>query len=114
LERLEPDIGKLICPVLRGGGGGNVVSLLDTMRLTVMGQMAKGLTAQESTDASGDVEKQLERVKRYLWHGNVFRALQGRTKTSEAVIWGKSRHEPPSLTLPKAPVFGKDRSGRVR
>src|SRR5215475_148672 len=33
-ERLEPDIGKLICPVLRGGGGGNVVPLLDTMKLT--------------------------------------------------------------------------------
>src|SRR5262245_31324907 len=42
-ERLEPDIGKLICPVLRGGGGGNVVPLLDTMRLTVMQQTAKSL-----------------------------------------------------------------------
>jgi hypothetical protein len=28
-----------------------------SMRVTVMGQMANGLTAQESTDASGDVEK---------------------------------------------------------
>ena len=44
-ERLEPDIGKPICPVLRGGGGGNVVSLLDTMRLTTMTQSAKGLPA---------------------------------------------------------------------
>jgi hypothetical protein len=26
LDRLEPEIGKLIGPVLRGGGGGNVVS----------------------------------------------------------------------------------------
>jgi transposase InsO family protein len=34
LERLEPDIGKLICPVLRGGGGGNVVSLLDLAYIT--------------------------------------------------------------------------------
>jgi hypothetical protein len=48
-----------------------------SMRVTVIGQMAKGLTAQERTDASRDVEKQLERVKWYLWHGNVFRALQG-------------------------------------
>jgi len=48
-----------------------------SMRVTVMGQMAKGLTAQESPDAGWDVEKQLERVKWYLWHGNVFRALQG-------------------------------------
>jgi hypothetical protein len=47
-----------------------------SMRITVMGQMAKGLSARESPDASRDVEKQLERVKWYLWHGNVFRALQ--------------------------------------
>src|SRR6266849_8194678 len=42
-ERLEPDIGELISPVLRGGGGGNTVSLLDMLRLTVMGQMIRGL-----------------------------------------------------------------------
>ena len=30
LERLEPDIRERISPVLRGGGNGNVVSLLDT------------------------------------------------------------------------------------
>src|SRR6266849_4492652 len=42
-ERLEPDIGKPICPVLRGGDGGNVVPLLDTMRLTTLTQTAKGL-----------------------------------------------------------------------
>ena len=29
-ERLEPDIRKLICPVLRGGGDGNAASLPDT------------------------------------------------------------------------------------
>jgi Transposase len=27
MERLEPDDGKLSCPVLRGGGNGNVASL---------------------------------------------------------------------------------------
>jgi hypothetical protein len=43
MERLEPDIGKLICPVLRGGGGGNVVFLLDAMRLNVVHQTAKRL-----------------------------------------------------------------------
>jgi hypothetical protein len=47
------------------------------MRVTVMGQMAKGLPARASPDASGDVENQLERIKWYLGHGNVFRALQG-------------------------------------
>ncbi len=42
-----------------------------TMRLTVMKQMAKGLSNQFP-----DLENDLERVKWYLWHGNVFRTLQ--------------------------------------
>ena len=61
-----------------------------TMRLTVMGQQAKGL-APESVpagptggDGEGEVgwldvaalEKQLESLKWDLWHGNVYRALQ--------------------------------------
>jgi hypothetical protein len=58
------------------------------MRLRVMGQMAKGLvneqnmtSAQESLTEAGeeldtvDIGKQLERVKWFLWHGNVVRAL---------------------------------------
>ena len=43
-----------------------------TMRLTVMGQMAKGLEDKVGADAS----RQLERLKWFLWHGNVLRALQ--------------------------------------
>ena len=31
MKRLEPDEGKLSSPVLRGGNGGNVVSLPDTV-----------------------------------------------------------------------------------
>ena len=54
LERLEPDIGKLICPVLRGGGGGNVVSLLDAVRLTVLQHTTKGLP-QATHDGAGTV-----------------------------------------------------------
>lgn len=46
-----------------------------TMRLTVMNQMAKGLGADEF-DLKSLVIKELERLKWYLWHGNVFRALQ--------------------------------------
>jgi hypothetical protein len=81
LERLEPDIGKLIRPVLRGGGGGNVVSLLDAMRLTVMQQTAKGLPHtiqdQEETYTLRDpVIHSLERLKWSLWHGNVYKAFQ--------------------------------------
>ena len=58
------------------------------MRLRVMGQMAKGLvneqnmmSAQEPLTEAGeeldtvDIGKQLERVKWFLWHGNVGRAL---------------------------------------
>ena len=55
------------------------------MRLTVMGQLAKGLaneqtegpeTAPEETLDAVDIGKQLERVKWFLWHGNVERALE--------------------------------------
>jgi hypothetical protein len=48
-----------------------------SMRVTVMGQMAKGLAPREVPEAGSDVERQLERIKWCLWHGNVFRALQG-------------------------------------
>jgi hypothetical protein len=59
----------------------NAEYLLDwfhiTMRLTVMNQTAKGLDKQDSeSDISTDILKELERIKWYLWHGNVFRALQ--------------------------------------
>ena len=44
-----------------------------TMRITVMQQMAKGLPSREPLQ---DLKGDLARVKWYLWHGNVFRALQ--------------------------------------
>src|SRR5262249_45489327 len=59
-----------------------------TMRLTVMGQMTKGLAAESNAvSKSGEdeedgrldvtaVDKQLESLKWHLWHGNVYRALQ--------------------------------------
>jgi hypothetical protein len=56
-----------------------------TMRLTVMGQMVKGLalernpTAQTGEEDRRDVaglEKQLESLKWHLWHGNVYQSLQ--------------------------------------
>jgi hypothetical protein len=59
-----------------------------TMRLRVMGQMAKGLvnekciTSVQETPTEADeqldtvdIGKELERVKWFLWHGNVVRAL---------------------------------------
>lgn len=67
-----------------------------TMRLTVLGQLAKGISLQtepkkmkkkqkqveEEEEAPPSIpplkelEHQLERIKWYLWHGNVFRASQ--------------------------------------
>jgi hypothetical protein len=60
-----------------------------TMRLTVVGQMAKGLAAEAQVGATpaedegkdewpnaAELEKILESVKWNLWHGNVHRALQ--------------------------------------
>lgn len=53
-----------------------------TMRLTVLTQMAKGLPEKiqtEDDDPYGlrePVLKSLERIKWFLWHGNVYQALQ--------------------------------------
>src|SRR5512135_2193955 len=58
-----------------------------TMRLTVMGQMTKGLATErdppselaDEDDNRPDpaaMDKQLESLKWHLWHGNVYRALQ--------------------------------------
>jgi hypothetical protein len=58
-----------------------------TMRLTVMGPMAKGLALERApAGPTGDdevdrldvagLEKPLEGLKWHLWHGNVYRALQ--------------------------------------
>ena len=55
------------------------------MRLKVMGQIAKGLVNEQNMTSAQDaaeeldtvdVGKELERVKWFLWHGNVFQALQ--------------------------------------
>lgn len=46
-----------------------------TMRITVMQQVAKGIPATDATYRL-DPEVELERIKWYLWHGNVFCALQ--------------------------------------
>jgi hypothetical protein len=57
----------------------NAQYLLDwfhlTMRLTVMRQMAKGLGAA-GTELREIALKELERIEWFLWHGNVFRALE--------------------------------------
>jgi len=47
-----------------------------TMRLTVINQMSKSVTTSDESFDIKEINKQLERVKWYLWHGNVFRALE--------------------------------------
>ena len=55
-----------------------------TMRLTVMTNMAKGLPSQPSgpdlppppVDLAASVGEELARLRWFLWHGNVFRAVQ--------------------------------------
>ncbi len=44
-----------------------------TMRITTMKQMAKGLTIYKEFET---LEKKLDRIKWFLWHGNVCKALQ--------------------------------------
>ncbi len=74
LERLEPDIRKRICPVLRGGGDGNVASLPDTMKLTALDQYGKGLVHCDAVLGEAIREK-IARLKWSLWHGQVDKAL---------------------------------------
>lgn len=44
MRRLEPDAGKLACPVLRGGSGGNASPLLDN-KLDMDSRTESGLEA---------------------------------------------------------------------
>jgi hypothetical protein len=51
-----------------------------SMRLTVLQQTAKGLPetasdGEETYTLRGDVMREFERLKWFLWHGNVYRAL---------------------------------------
>ncbi len=47
-----------------------------TMRITVMHQLAKGLCSRDNPIVAKEVLEELERLKWFLWHGNVFRALR--------------------------------------
>jgi len=47
-----------------------------TMRITVMNQFAKGLRSCDHPGLAKTVLDELERLKWFLWHGNVFRTLQ--------------------------------------
>ena len=53
-----------------------------TMRITVLRQQAKGLRAGDNVQPQA-ADETLERIKWYLWHGNVFRALH----ETESLVW---------------------------
>src|SRR4051794_6884894 len=77
-----------------------------TKRLTVMSQIAKGMCGisrpredeegPEVLDSAG-IEKNLERLKWYLWHGNVYQAL----KRIEFLEWDLEEWEDHSETAAK-------------
>lgn len=46
-----------------------------TMRITVLRQTAKGIPTSHEQAHPGTLDEQLERVKWFLWHGNIFMAL---------------------------------------
>jgi len=47
-----------------------------TMRLTVLGQMAKSVRSRDNPNLSTELAEELQRLKWYLWHGNLFLAMQ--------------------------------------
>ena len=47
-----------------------------TMRITVMRQIAQGLTYEDEATLAGEVDAALESIKHHLWHGNVHDALE--------------------------------------
>src|SRR5581483_5853245 len=47
-----------------------------SMKLTVMGQLNKGMQKIEARSLIKDVEKQLESLKHHLWNGNITQALR--------------------------------------
>ncbi len=47
-----------------------------TMRLTVMRNMAKSVVSKEQPDLAQQTDAQLERIKWFVWNGNVWRAQQ--------------------------------------
>ena len=77
-----------------------------TMRLTVMGQHAKGLPEkagdeEEEYELRAEAEKLLERIKHFLWHGNVFRALE-EAEDLEALLYNQEKPNEPGQKLAKA------------
>ena len=74
-----------------------------TMRLTVLRQCARGLAKEKAhPDDERTLERRIESVKHYLWHGNVAEALNGLDWLEEDLdCWGcddegRKRRQPDS------------------
>jgi hypothetical protein len=68
------------------------------MRITQLQQQVKGLAAATRTDCADDPAQVLESVKWYLWHGNVFRALQELTWLADDVeAWSETHPDAAKL-----------------
>ena len=77
-----------------------------TMRLTVMGQYAKGLPEKageedEEYELRAEAETLLERIKHFLWHGNLFRALE-EVEDLEALLYNQEQWNESGQKLAKA------------
>ena len=67
--------GQLASPVLRGARASNGPRLLDGMRVEQLLQTARGFSGTyESPITKESILKELERMKWFLWHGNLFQA----------------------------------------
>src|SRR5215470_7783696 len=99
-ERLEPDIWKWICPVLRGGVDGNAAPLLDSMKLTVLDQYVRGLVHCDQT-LGEQIRDKIEQLKWSLWHGNLYKALY-KIEDLESLIYNFEETYPKCKQLLKA------------
>ena len=57
------------------------------MRLTVLNQMAKSVRSRDNPNLTTELGQELERLKWYLWHGNVFLTLQTITYATRRGLW---------------------------
>jgi hypothetical protein len=69
-----------------------------TTRLTVLGQMAKSIRSRDNPNLTIELAEELQRLKRYLWHGNVFVALRTITDVRLDADCGDVRREQRDLS----------------
>src|SRR5438270_2691474 len=80
------------------------------MRLTVMSQMTRGLRSRDNPELAAKVLEELTRLKWFLWHGNVFRALQ----TVEDLQIDLDNTEQPSIEQQKLLKMVTEFGGYIR